>query len=104
MADIELVIKIPRKIYKAICDKNALGCDIGDIKNIIRNGTPLPKGATNGDMIKAMFPNIEIEGIGGITGLECVAVSIGLGTSYFALDWWDAPYKAESEDKYADSN
>jgi len=43
MADIELVIKIPEKVYKAICDKNALGCDIGDIKNIIRNGTPLPK-------------------------------------------------------------
>ena len=41
MADIELVIKIPRKVYKAICDKNALGCDITDIKNIIRNGTPL---------------------------------------------------------------
>ena len=44
MADIELIIKIPRKVYKAICDKNALGCDIGDIKNMIRNGTPLPKG------------------------------------------------------------
>ena len=44
MADIELVIKIPQKVYKAICDKNALGCDIGDIKNMIRNGTPLPKG------------------------------------------------------------
>ena len=44
MTDIELVIKIPRKVYKAICDKNALGCDIDDIKNMIRNGTPLPKG------------------------------------------------------------
>ena len=44
MAEIDLVIRIPRKVYKAICDKNALGCDIGDIKNIIRNGTPLPKG------------------------------------------------------------
>ena len=44
VAEIELVIKIPKKVYKAICDKNALGCDIGDIKNIILNGTPLPKG------------------------------------------------------------
>ena len=40
----QIVIKIPKKVYKAICDKNALGCDIGDIKNMIRNGTPLPKG------------------------------------------------------------
>jgi hypothetical protein len=57
--------------------------------------TPIyvPRGATNGEMIKSMFPNVEIEGIGGLKGLQCVAVSIGLGTSYFALDWWNAPYK-----------
>ena len=43
----EIVIKIPNKVYKAICNKNELGCvfvHIDDIKNIIRNGTPLPKG------------------------------------------------------------
>lgn len=44
MVEVELVIKIPKKIYKSICDKNALGCDVSDIKNIIRNGTPLPNG------------------------------------------------------------
>lgn len=44
MADIELLIKIPEKIYKSILDINALGCGVSDIKNIIRNGTPLPKG------------------------------------------------------------
>lgn len=44
MSDMELVIKIPQKVYKAIRDKNVLGCYIDDIKNIIRNGTPLPKG------------------------------------------------------------
>lgn len=49
MSNIELVIKIPKKVYKAICDKNALGCNISDIKNIIRNGTPLPK--EHGDLI-----------------------------------------------------
>jgi hypothetical protein len=44
MSDVKLIVNIPRKVYKAICDKNALGCDIGDIKNIIRNSTLLPKG------------------------------------------------------------
>ena len=49
----------------------------------------IPNGATNGDMIKIMFPNIEIEGIGG--EIKCIAAQNG--TSYFALDWWNAPYK-----------
>ena len=49
----------------------------------------IPNGATNGDMIKTMFPNIEIEGIGG--EIKCIATKGG--TSYFALDWWNAPYK-----------
>ena len=49
----------------------------------------IPNGATNGDMIKTMFPNIEIEGIGG--EIKCIAAKNG--TSYFALDWWNAPYK-----------
>ena len=49
----------------------------------------IPKNITNGDMIKIMFPNIEIEGIGG--EIKCIAAKNG--TSYFALDWWNAPYK-----------
>ena len=53
------------------------------------NAIEIPNGATNGDMIKAMFPNIEIEGIGG--EIKCIAAKNG--TSYFALDWWNAPYK-----------
>ena len=52
----------------------------------------IPNGATNGDMIKTMFPNIEIEGIGG--EIKCIAAQNG--TSYFALDWWNAPYKKSS--------
>ena len=52
----------------------------------------IPKNITNGDMIKIMFPNIEIEGIGG--EIKCIAAKNG--TSYFALDWWNAPYKNSS--------
>ena len=40
-----------------------------------------------------MFPNIEIEGI-----VKCIAAQIGFGTSYFALDWWNAPYKGGREE------
>lgn len=34
----------------------------------------IPDGATNGDMIKAIFPN---------------------GTNIFDIDWWNAPYKED---------
>ena len=57
--------------------------------DVLENCIEIPNGATNGDMIKTMFPNIEIEGIGG--EIKCIATKNG--TSYFALDWWNAPYK-----------
>ena len=62
-----------------------------DVLKVLENCIEIPNGATNGDMIKTMFPYIEIEGIGG--EIKCIAAQIGFGTSYFALDWWNAPYK-----------
>ena len=62
-----------------------------DVLKVLENCIEIPNGATNGDMIKTIFPNIEIEGIGG--EIKCIATQIGFGTSYFALDWWNAPYK-----------
>ena len=62
-----------------------------DVLKVLENCIEIKDGETNGDMIKAMFPYIEIEGIGG--EIKCIATQIGFGTSYFALDWWNAPYK-----------
>jgi hypothetical protein len=65
------------------------------LREIILNGTPLPKGATNGDMIKALFPNYEETRM-------CGDVRYG-SKEYYNLefvvdeDWWDAPYKKEVE-------
>ena len=63
--------------------------NISDVLKVLENCIEIPNGATNGDMIKTIFPNIEIEGIGG--EIKCIAAKNG--TSYFALDWWNAPYK-----------
>ena len=63
--------------------------NISDVLKVLENCIEIPNGATNGDMIKAIFPYIEIEGIGG--EIKCIATKNG--TSYFALDWWNAPYK-----------
>lgn len=53
----------------------------------------IPENPTNGDVIQAIFPDTEIEGNGSEGAIQSIAVSIGYGTSYFALDWWNAPYK-----------
>lgn len=66
-------------------------CDIDDAQTILT----IPDNPTNGDMVKAIFPDTEIEEIGDEGAIRSIAVSIGYGTSYFALDWWNAPYKKD---------
>ena len=68
---------------------NTFDTNISDVLKVLENCIEIPNGATNGDMIKTIFPNIEIEGIGG--EIKCIATKNG--TSYFALDWWNAPHK-----------
>ena len=72
---------------------NTFDTNISDVLKVLENCIEISNGATNGDMIKTMFPNIEIEGIGG--EIKCIAAQNG--TSYFALDWWNAPYKKYGE-------
>lgn len=60
---------------------------------------PIPKDATNGDMIKAMFPNITVRDS---YYTYCVEVKLEYHSQYdtgllFDKKWWNAPYKAESE-------
>ena len=49
---------------------------------------PIPKGATNGDMIKALFPDADIS-----LNDSCFE---GVVNRYgFDEKWWNAPYKKE---------
>ena len=48
---------------------------------------------TNGDVIKAIFPNIDIEQIEDI--IDVYGMSKCRVT--YDTDWWNAPYKTESE-------
>jgi hypothetical protein len=61
------------------------------------NVVEISEGATNGDMIKAMFPNaiIEINELGSM-----VHVKYNNHTCWvnYELDWWNAPYKREVEE------
>lgn len=62
--------------------------DIEDAPTI--DAVVIPKGATNGDMIKAMFPNVDINyGLKGIVGVKFIHMTI------FDSDWWNSPYRKE---------
>lgn len=64
------------------------------------NAIPIPPRATNGDIIKAMFPNIDFAEMSCTVHATTSVTSNGVkgGISYdFWKDWWNAPYKAESE-------
>ncbi|MBP5597202.1 MAG: hypothetical protein J6Y02_17600 [Pseudobutyrivibrio sp.] len=55
----------------------------------------IPEGATNGDVIKAMFPKVTIivnENLGE-KGTVFVIFKNHETVILFDLDWWNAPYK-----------
>lgn len=62
------------------------------------NMIEIPDNATNGDVIKAVFPNIEII-INTETQEVTVDDSVNTYMHFFDLDWWNAPYKREGEQK-----
>lgn len=65
------------------------------IKQAIRNGVVLPDNATNGDMIKAMFPSIEVQREISSTSDNIVMRDDSFfgAINRFHTDWWKAPYK-----------
>ena len=91
-----IVIKIPEEHYRTLQNamKNHMESLIG---KIILNGTPIPDNATNGDVIKTMFPNTEIM----ITDGK-VFLRDGTIVMLYPLTWWNAPYQKggkESEEQ-----
>ena len=107
----QITIDIPDELYETI-KSDEYGVHQGRIYDIIRNGTPLskghesleeielPKNATNGDVIKAKFPNYHIQiGPGQVCLYYPVTEAYSGSWIRFDEEWWKAPYKAESEDK-----
>lgn len=61
----------------------------------------VPDGATNGDIIKAMFPDAEITmPRNPLNPNSCVIVNYNYNEkhyNYYRLDWWNSPYRKEQE-------
>lgn len=69
------------------------------IKRHVRfNAIIIPDNATNGDVIKLIFPDAEIQPIMGYFDKdELLGYRVYLGgrSQDYLLDWWNAPYKKE---------
>lgn len=95
----KLIVDIDENDYKHILDmagKGVLFLDLTRImKNSIINATPIPGNATNGDVIKMMFPKIDasITGDGDVIDVY----NMGIYCQTFDLEWWNAPYNKESD-------
>lgn len=91
----QVIIDIPEDEYNIIKKSNA---PMTWVEHLIKNGTPLSKGATNGDIIKTMFPNAEISyGLNGIVGVKFIHMTV------FDSDWWNVPYiKADKVERVSD--
>ena len=70
---------------------------IEDIEKFNYKTIPIPNNATNGDVIKAIFPNISIEE-DNLTGYV-VVFGLDEKRKVFLMDWWNATYKKEQGDK-----
>lgn len=82
--------------YKEYIDKipyviNYLRAGVDFHKHILKtlqNGTPIPDNATNGDVIKTMFPNLQLYS-------DFAYWDVDLGDTHISVDkkWWNSPYK-----------
>ncbi len=109
----KLLVDIPEKIYKRVArtprcanileafddrDMFVKALQTGIIVNTVQNEINL-SGTTNGDIVKAMFPNWEIEQI-----KNRYDVKVDSFTRFsFNKEWWNAPYD-ETEKKPAKAN
>lgn len=74
-------------------------CRVAVDKQPTVNAIVIPKGASNLDMLKAVFPNIKITySKYDVEGTPHIIMAHGMdGVTSFTADWANAPY--ESEDK-----
>lgn len=95
----KIIIDIDERAYKG-CLKLKSNDDMGvlgfHLINATANGTLFSDNATNGDVIKTLFPNAEIEeshkDIYGIPHLYR-AYKLDIYPTDFTEEFWNAPYK-----------
>ena len=85
----KVLIDIPEEAYNRLLAEQHLPNSL-DIEWCIIHGTPISDNATNGDVLKIMFPNEEIYkgGFGYDLGDVCT----------IDFDWWNSQYQKEGNE------
>ena len=99
----KLIIDIPEETKQAFdrANNDDINFCFYDYNSVvgkaIKNGIVLPDNPTNGDVIKMMFPTVDIS-TNGMFGKEgTVFVHHKDHIIIFDLDWWNAPYREDGE-------
>ena len=80
----KLIIDIPKEIYELI--RTTDESELIELAKAVKNGTPIPDNATNGDVLKIMFPN---------------GITIDRSTAHakqVTEDWLNAPYQKDGKE------
>lgn len=88
-----VIVEIDEEIYEHARIKSEDSNDEWNAMRAIANGIPLPANPTNGDVIKAMFP--DFCHLKGFTDYK----EIVLFELKNLKDWWNAPYKEIKTDE-----
>lgn len=94
----KILIDIPQEMFKATqtyYSDNTTRLSMKSCIEKIANGTPIPDNATNGDVIKAMFPNAWRSNY--IDSDNKCTLYIDDYELEVDIDWWNAPYKGVEE-------
>lgn len=97
-----VIVEIDEEIYEHARTKSEDSNDEWNAMRAIANSIPLPANPTNGDVVKAMFPDARILDMSevGVVQLVWEGIDVFLGESRnFSCDWWNASYKEVKADE-----
>ena len=81
-----MIIDIPYGLKDVYEHGNVTALDVEEMKRALQNGIPIPDSATNGEVIKALFPTADIS-----LNDSCFE---GVVNKYgFDMKWWHEPYQ-----------
>lgn len=92
----KVLINITEDTYNSVCNESMLPPNVRNVTDGIKNGQPLSTDLTNGDMIKAIFPNATfmIDEEKDEQGTKNLYVYTDDFEGFAVdLDWWNTPYK-----------